>query len=94
MKACFQIAECSFSSANILNISLSCKFLGDLLSILRKFAENKPDNLRKLMGRGGWRWVGDFFTKMDEGGEKGEEEERRYSCDSCDSCDSFQGRGI
>ena len=45
------------------------------------------------MGRGGWRWVGDFFTKMDEGGEKGEEEERRYSCDSCDSCDSFQGRG-
>ena len=75
------------------NISLSCKFLGDLLSILRKFAENKPDNLRKLMGRGGWRWVGDFFTKMDEGGEKGEEE-RRYSCDSCDSCDSFQGRGI
>ena len=43
------------------------------------------------MGRGGWRWVGDFFTKMDEGGEKGEEEERRYSCDSCDSCDSFQG---
>ena len=52
MKACFQIAECSFSSANIWNISLSCKFLGDLLSILRKFAENKPDNLRKLMGRG------------------------------------------
>ena len=45
------------------------------MSILRKFAENKPDNLRKLMGRGGWRWVGDFFTKMDEGGEKGEEEE-------------------
>ena len=45
-------------------------------------------------GAGGWRWVGDFFTKMDEGGEKGEEEERRYSCDSCDSCDSFQGRGI
>ena len=44
------------------------------------------------MGRGGWRWVGDFFTKMDEGGEKGEEEERRYSCDSCDSCDSFRGR--
>ena len=42
-------------------------------------------------GAGGWRWVGDFFTKMDEGGEKGEEEERRYSCDSCDS---FQGRGI
>ena len=30
-------------------------------------------------GAGGWRWVGDFFTKMDEGGEKGEEEERRYS---------------
>ena len=46
------------------------------------------------MGRGGWRWVGDFFTKMDEGGEKGEEEERRYSCDSCDSCDSFQGEAV
>ena len=46
------------------------------------------------MGRGDGEWVGDFFTKMDEGGEKGEEEERRYSCDSCDSCDSFQGRGI
>ena len=36
------------------------------------------------------RRIDDFFTKMDEGGEKGEEEERRYSCDSCDSCDSFE----
>ena len=33
-----------------------------------------------LLYTSGWRWVGDFFTKMDEGGEKGEEEERRYSC--------------
>ena len=47
-----RIAECSFSSAKIRNISLSCKFLGDLLSILRKFAENKPDNLRKTDGTG------------------------------------------
>ena len=43
---------CHLFFCKIRNISLSCKFLGDLLSILRKFAENKPDNLRKLMGRG------------------------------------------
>ena len=29
---------------------------------LRKFAENKPDNLRKTDGAGEWRRVGDFFT--------------------------------
>ena len=33
------------------------------MSILRKIAENAPDNLRKTDGGGGWRRVGDFFTK-------------------------------
>ena len=32
------------------------------MSILRKFAENKPDNLRKTDGGGEWRRIGDFFT--------------------------------
>ena len=33
MKACFQIAECSFSAAKIRNISLLCKFLGDFFCV-------------------------------------------------------------
>ena len=41
------------------------------------------------MGRG-MEMVGDFFTKMDEGGEKGEGLRERYSCDSCEQ---FSGRG-
>ena len=61
------------------------------MSILRKFAENKPDNLRKLMGRGGWRWVGDFFTKMDEGGEK---EKKKRGVTVVTVVTVFRGGGI
>ena len=94
MKACFQIAECSFSSAKIRNISLSRKFLGDLLSILRKIAENAPDNLRKTDGGGGWRRVGDFFTK-DGWSERGVEGLReRYSVTVVTVVTVFSGGGI